>query len=201
MRSSARAWAIASLMAVFLIAAGLEANATRRHLYHALQLPEQAPPSSLDLALYVALDDHAETDIKPSAADLVILQGEPLTVRFSVVNESAAPQIAVEDPDSPAGLIRVSGLVRGTALQADLPVTWTSPQLRNGARRNPNRHELSLPAGSSVGWTGTVVEAETLRPGIYEVAVERTIRDSGGRPARMHTGRLTVEIRARSSNR
>ncbi|MDQ3417858.1 MAG: hypothetical protein M3541_03610 [Acidobacteriota bacterium] len=181
-------------MALCLIAAGLEANTTRQHLYQELQLSEQSPPSSLDLAVYLAIDDHDEAVPRTSGADAVILQGQPLSVRFWVANESNTPQTAVEDVTPAAGRIRISGLMRGSVHQVHLPVTWTSPQLRNGASRSERLDELSLPAGSSVGWVGAVAGAESLARGVYELVVERTIKDSGGRPARVHTGALTLEV-------
>ena len=195
MRSSVRLWAIAPLLALFLIAAGLEANTTSQHLYQALQLPEQAPPSSLDLALYLAIDGQGEAVPQTSASDAVILQGQPLSVRFWVANESNAPQTAVEDASSAAGRIHISGLMRGSASQIDLPVTWTSLQLHNGASRSERLDELSLPAGSSVGWVGAIIGAESLKRGVYELVVERTIKDSGGRPARIHTDPLTLQVK------
>ena len=201
MRSSVRVWVAAPLLALFLIAAGLEANTTRQHLYRDLQVQEHAPTSSLDLALYLTIDQHAEALIKSSSADAVILEGQPLSIRFLVANESEAPQTAVEHSNAAATRIRISGLARGSAGQHHLPVTWTSPQLRNGAGRSARLDELSLPARSSAGWTGTVVGGQDLKPGIYELMVERTIKDSGGRPARMHTGPLTLEVRAAAATR
>ena len=199
MRSTMRAWSAAPLLVLFLIAAGLEANATREHLYEELQLPEQSPPSSLDLALYMAVDEHGEAVTGPSGGDVLVLQGQPISVRFVVANESSAPQTAVEDQSSHADRILVSGLMRDDTHQKYLPVTWTSPQLRSGARRSMQLEELLLPAGSSVGWTGTVVGAQDLAPGVYQLVIERTIRDSGGRPARMHSGPLTIEVKAASA--
>ncbi len=199
MRSSMRAWSAAPLLVLFLIAAGLEANATRAHLYQELQLPEQSPPSSLDLALYLAIAEPGEPVTTPSGRDVLITQGQPIAVRFSVANEGSAPQTAVEDPASHVDRILVLGVMRDGTNQKDMPVTWTSPQLRNGARRSARLDELSLPAGSSAGWTGTLAGAEDLGPGIYQLVVERTIRDSGGRPARMHSGPLTIEVKAASA--
>ena len=198
MRSSVRIWVAAPLLALFLIAAGLEANTTQQNLYHELQLPHHSPSSSLDLALYLTVDQDADALAQRSGAGAAILQGQPLSIWFRVANEGEAPQTAIEDSASPAARIRIAGLVRGSSQPAYLPVTWTSPQPRNGARRNAGRTDLSLPAGSSVGWTGTVVGGENLAPGIYELMVERTIKDSGGRPARMHTGPLTLEVKAAS---
>jgi hypothetical protein len=37
--------------------------------------------------------------------------------------------------------------------------------------------------------------AEGLKRGVYELVVDRTIKDSGGRPARVHTGPLTLEVK------
>jgi len=196
MRSSVRVWVAAPLLGLFLIAAGLEANTTRLHLYQELQLPEQSPPSSLDLALYLTIDQQGEALALASGADAVVFQGQPLSIWFRIANEGEAQQTAVEEADSPAGRVRISGLVRGTAHQKYLPVTWTPPQLRNGAGRSHD--ELSLPARSSLGWSGTIVGGQDLPPGIYELVVERTIKDSGGRPARMHTGPLTLEVKAAS---
>jgi len=116
-----------------------------------------------------------------------------------VANESSAPQTAVEEPTSHAYRILVLGSMGDSTNQKYLPVTWTSPQLRNGARRSARLDELSLPAGSSAGWTGTLVGAEDLGPGIYQLVVDRTIRDSGGRPARLHSGPLTIEVKAASA--
>jgi hypothetical protein len=198
MRSSVRVWVAAPLLALFLIAAGLEANTTRQNLYHELQLPHHPPASSLDLALYLTVDQDGDAVVPRSGADAAILHGQPLSIWFRVANEGEAPQTAIEDSASPAGRIRIAGLVRGSAQPTYLAVTWTSPQPRNGAHRNAGRNDLSLPAGSSVGWTGTVVGGEDLAPGVYELMVERTIKDSGGRPARMHTGPLTLEVKAAS---
>ena len=198
MRSSVRVWVAAPLLALFLIAAGLEANTTRQNLYHELQLPEHPPSSSLDLALYLTVDQGGDAVAQRSGTDAAILHGQPLSIWFGVANESEAPQTAIEDSASPAGRIRIVGLVRGSTQPTYRAVTWTSPQMRNGARRNAGRNDLSLPARSSVGWTGTVVGGQDLPPGIYELMVERTIKDSGGRPARMHTGPLTLEVKAAS---
>ena len=194
MRSSVRLWAIAPLLALFVIAAGVEADTTRQHLYQELQVSEQAPPSSLDLSLYLAISGPGESIPLTSGSDAVIMQGQPLSIRFWVANEGSVPQIAVEDGSPAGGRILISGLLRGSAGSVYLPVTWTSPQLRNGAGRN-DRQELLLPAGSSVGWIGAVTGAEGLKRGLYELVVDRTIKDSGGRPARIHTGALTLEVK------
>jgi len=194
MRSSVRLWAIAPLLALFLIAAGVEADTTRQHLYEELQLSGQVPPSSLDLSLYLAISGPGESIPQASASDAVIMQGQPLSIRFWVANEGSTPQVALVDGSPATGRIHISGLMRGSAGQVYLPVTWSSPQLRNGASRN-DRQELLLPAGSSAGWIGAVTGAEGLKRGVYELVVDRTIRDSGGRPARHHTGALTLQVK------
>ena len=194
MRSSVRLWAIAPLLALFVIAAGVEADTTRQHLYQQHQVSEQAPPASLDLSLHLAISGPGESITQTSASDAVIMQGQPLSIRFWVANEGSAPQIAVEDGSPAGGRVLISGLMRGSAGPVYLPVTWTSPQLRNGAGRNDSQ-ELLLPAGSSVGWIGAVTGAEGLKRGVYELVVDRTIKDSGGRPARIHTGPLTLEVK------
>jgi hypothetical protein len=194
MRSSARLWAIAPLLALFVIAAGVEADTTRQHLYQELQVSEQVPPSSLDLSVYLAISGPGESIPHALSADAVLMQGQPLSIRFWVANEGSAPQVALEDGSPGAGRIHVSGLMRGSARQVHLPVTWSSPRLRNGAGRN-DRQELLLPAGSSVGWIGAVTGAEGLKRGVYELVVDRTIKDSGGRPARLHTGALTLQVK------
>jgi hypothetical protein len=194
-----RAWSAAPLLVLFLIAAGLEANASRAHLYQELQIPEPSPPSSLDLALYLAVAEPGEPVVITSGRRVVISQGQPITVKFAVANESSAPQTAVEDPASHVDRILVLGMMRDGTVQKYLPVTWTSPLLRNGARQGARPNELSLPVGSRVGWAGTLAGAEDLGPGIYQLVTERTIRDSGGRPARMHSGPTTVEVQAASA--
>src|SRR6187431_929810 len=87
MRSSVRVWVAAPLLALFLIAAGLEANTTRQNLYQELQLPERPPSSSLDLALYLTIDQDGDAVAQRSGADAAILQGQPVSIWFRLANE------------------------------------------------------------------------------------------------------------------
>ncbi len=162
----------------------------------ALAVAQAAPARRTKVRLFVSIAEYYGTVYVrgPSGdVDHVLLRGQPLTLRLSIVNQGDDQEVRLRSSESAAFEVLVSAV--GSAEPLAKSVVTQSPLLRGGGREGPNALPATLKPRDSLQWEASVPDFQQLPAGRYRVKADAHVESTRGGSPEVNNDYLVIELR------
>jgi hypothetical protein len=149
-----------------------------------------------NVRMYTSIGEYYGTVYVPPPSgevDYVLLRGQPLSARISVVNEGDEDEIRLRPEQSTPLRVRVAAV--GSSTTVTEAVAGASPALRGLNRQGMGRLPATLKRSEGLLWDVSIPDFQRLPPGRYRVKVESGLERAGGGTPDVNNDVLVVEIR------
>ncbi len=162
----------------------------------ALVMTQAAPARRSKVRLSVTIAEYDSTVYVrgPSGgADHVLLRGQPLTLRLSIVNHGEDQVVRLRPSESAAFRVHVAAV--GSAEPVAQGVVSPSPRLSGGGRQGPHALPATMKQRESLQWDASVPGFQQLPAGRYRVKADAHVESTPGGAPEVNNDSLVIELR------
>jgi len=162
----------------------------------ALLIAQAAPARRVKVRVFVSLSEYYGTIyVRPpsNGADHVLLRGQPLSTRLSIVNDGEDQEVRLRPSQSAPFKVQV--VAEGSAKPLAQGVVAQSAFLRAGSLQKPGGLPTTLKQRESLQWDATVPAFQQLPAGLYRVKADAQVESTIGGPPEVNNDHLVIELR------
>jgi hypothetical protein len=162
----------------------------------ALLIAQATPARRTKVRVFVSLAEYYGTVyIRPPSggADHVLLRGEPLTPRLSIVNGGEDQEVRLRPSQSAPFKVHVAAM--GSVEPLAQGVVAQSAVLRGAGRQRASALPATLKQRESLQWDATVPAFQQLPAGRYRVKADAQVESTIGGSPEVNNDNLVIELR------